>query len=143
MNTKNTIIIDSAGSMPRNDQRGSSMLEVLVATLILAIIGLTVTLSAISGIRFQKVSEIGNIAMNLAVSKAEELSGVRIDLLTDSYDATESNLLLTGHKISFKRVTDVTVNSDGSRTIAITVSSDSRYLPQPARYTTTFAPWES
>ena len=124
-------------------ERGSSMLEVLVATLILAIVGLTVSLSAISGIRYQKVSEIGNIAMNLAVSKAEQLSGIRIDLLTDSYDATESNLQVTGHKIEFKRVTDVTVNTDGSRTIAITVSSSSTYLPQPARYTTTFAPWES
>ncbi len=126
-----------------NTQRGTGLLEVLVAIVLLGILGLTVVSSSIVGIRYQKASEIGNLAMNLAVSKAEILSGVRIDLLNDTYDATENTLQVSGHKITFKRVTDVTVNSDGSRTIFITVSSPSPYLPQPAKYTTTFAPWES
>ena len=127
----------------RNHEDGSTLIEAMVGILLLAIMGLTVTWSSMMSMRYQKVSEIGNLAMNLAVSKAEQLSGVRIDLLTNAYDSTENNLTINGHAITFKRVTDISVNSDGSRTISIVVSSDSRYLPRPARYSTTFAPWES
>lgn len=123
--------------------RGFTLVEVLVSVTLLSIMGLAVANTASYSLRAHKYAEVANVAKNLAVSKAEELSGVRIDLLTDAYDGTETNLAVTGHTMLFTRVTNVTVNSDGSRTIDVTVSSSSTALLQPAFYSTTYAPWES
>ena len=134
---------DITKEMPPNyDQRGFSMVEVLIGTFLLAVMGLALSNSLIYSIRSHKYVEIGNVAKNLAVSKTEELSGVRIDLLNDSYDSTENNVAVSGHQITFKRVTNVTVNADGSRTIDVTVSSGSNTLLSSASYSTTYAPWE-
>ena len=118
-------------------------MEALVALFLFSLVGLGLAKSMITSISLQKQAEIGNLARNLAVSKAEELSGVNIDNLNNSYDSTESNLTVTGHNIKFTRVTDVTVNSDGSRTIDISVSSTSFVMTKPVTYSTRFAPWES
>jgi prepilin-type N-terminal cleavage/methylation domain-containing protein len=125
------------------NQKGSTLIEVLVAISLFSIVGLGLAQSAQMGLLFQKRSEIGDMAKNLAISKAETLSGVEISQLNDTYDTTENSVTVSGHKIIFKRVTDITVNSDGSRTIDITISSTSAYLPQPVSYSTRFAPWEA
>ena len=125
------------------DQAGSTLLELMVALSIFAVVGLGLAMSTQMGLLFQKRSEIGNLAKNLAISKAETLSGVEISLLNDTYDSVESSVNVTGHKITFRRQTDITVNSDGSRTITIIISSGSKYLPNPITYSTRFAPWEA
>ncbi len=119
------------------------MIEVLVAISLFAVVALALTQSAIFGMRFQLQAQIGNLARNLAVSKAEQLAGVQIGDLNSSYNLTEPNLIVTGHKIAFTRTTSISVNTDGSRTVNIIVSSASSYLPKPVSYTTRFAPWES
>ena len=130
-------------SRPRLVQVGSSLVEVLVAVSIFALIGLSATRSAMSSIRYQKNVEVSNIARNLAISKAETLSGVRIDLLTTASGGTESDLSVPGHTIKFTRSTTVSVNSDGSRTISVVITSSSPLLLSPVSYSTRFAPWES
>ena len=130
-------------STKRSREAGFSMMEVLAAMTLLSIVGLAISNSMIVAIRFQKIAEVGNMAKNLAVSKAEELSGVQLTALSDTYDATENNLVVGSGKIKFTRVTNITVNSDGSRTVDVTVSSTSKYLPKAVKYTTRFAPWES
>ena len=76
---------------------GFGLLEVMVSMTILAIVGLALTTSAVLGFRYQKYTEIGIAAKNLAVSKAEELSGVVLDDLDDEWDETENNVHVTGH----------------------------------------------
>lgn len=127
----------------RTHAAGFSLMEVLVAIVIFGIAGLAMTSNAVVGFRFQKSTELGLLAKNLAVSKAEELSGVFLDDLDNSYDLTENNLTVTGHRIPFTRVTDVTIEADGSRTIDVTVSSPSGLLLAPVHITTRLAPWES
>ncbi len=124
-------------------KRGSSLIEVMVAMAILAIVGLGVAQSAIYGIKYQKSAEIGNVARNLAISKAERLSAIPLNTLDNSYDSIESNLTAPGHTIIFRRTTDITVNADGSRSIDITVSTTNPVLLNVATYSTRFAPWES
>lgn len=126
----------------RND-RGLTMVESLISLVLLSIIGLSVTYSAMYGVRFQRYTEIGNIAMNLALSKVEELSGIRLDLLDSSYGGTETNLTVTGYKVKFTRVTTVTTNADGSKQIDVTISANKAYLLNSVHFTTTFAPWEA
>ena len=125
------------------NEGGFGLMEVLVAVVLLGIVCLAIASNVITGLRFHKHAEIDLLAKNLAVSKVEELSGIVLDDLDDSYDGTEANLLVTGHAIAFTRVTDVTIEADGARFIEITVSSDSPYLPTPVNYSTRFATWES
>ena len=123
-------------------QQGIALMEVLVALFVFSIVGLGLAQSTIVGLRAHMRAEVGNFARNLAVSKAEELSGVKISDLDETYDETESDLTVSGSKVKFTRVTNVIVNSDNSRTIEITVSSSSIFLPVPIFYKTRFAPWE-
>lgn len=125
------------------DCRASSLVEVMVAVVFFAIVGLALTQSVLGGIRFQKQAEIIMLAKNLAISKAEQLSGVSTTLLNDTYDLTENNLTVTGHTITFTRVTNVTVNSDGSVTVDVSVSSLNPILTNAVSFTTRFAPWET
>ena len=64
--------------MTITNEKGSSMLELIVGLTFIGIVSLTVIWSSVSGVRFQKQTEVGNTAMNLAVSRAEELAGVFI-----------------------------------------------------------------
>ncbi len=129
--------------MTITNEKGSSMLELIVGLTFIGIVSLTVIWSSVSGVRFQKQTEVGNTAMNLAVSRAEELAGVFIENLNASYN--ENNIIVNDHDHEFelKRTTVVTVNPDGSRTVEITISGPPKYLPSPVYYTTTFALWES
>lgn len=113
-----------------------------MALTIFSMVGLALAQSAIVSMHFQKQAEIGNLAKNLAVSKVEELSGVPLSDLDDSYDQTESSLSVSGHEIKFTRNTNITVNADNSRTVAISVASISPWLSKTVNYTTRFAPWE-
>lgn len=125
-------------------QAGFSMMEVLVAMAVFAIVALGAAQSTIYAVKFQKYAEVSNAARNLAVSKAEELTGVDLALLDDRYDLSESDIAVVGHNaVKFNRSTNVSVNSDGSRTVDITVSSSSPLLRKPIQYSTRFAPWES
>ncbi len=135
--------IPGVAAIDAQRQRGSSIVEVLVAMSLFSIVAVGLAQSAAYSLRFQKSAELGNLARNLAVSKAEELAGVSLADLDDSFDGTESNLTVVGHSISFDRVTDVTVNADGSRTVDIVVSSPSPLLFTAVTYSTRFAPWES
>ena len=127
----------------RMTQAGITMVEVLVALLLFCIIGLGLTKSAVAAINYQKRTEIANLAKNLAVSKAEELSGVKLDELTSAYNHTETDISIATHEIKFNRTTAITVNADGSRTITISVTSSTPLLPNPVSFSTRFAPWEA
>ena len=121
---------------------GFSLMEVLIALFIFSLVGLSIAKSTIVSMQAQLRAEMGNVARNLAVSKAEELSGVKISDLDATYNDTETDLAVSGHQTKFTRVTTVIVNSDNSRTIHIAVSGASAFLPYPISYSTRFAPWE-
>lgn len=119
------------------------MLELIVGLTFLSVVGLTIVWSAISGVRYQKQTEVGNTAMNLAISRAEELAGIFIETLDATFNENEIVIADHEHNIELLRNTVVTVNQDGSRTITVTISGPDKFLPIPVEYTTTFALWES
>ena len=134
----------SGSSKALKGEAGFSLIELLVAISVLAIISVSVVQSATLALRFQKHTELGNLATNLAVTQMEILAGANPDDLPgSSYVGTESNLTVPGHTITFTRDTSVTTNADDSLTITVTVSSNSSNLLAPVTYTTRFAPWES
>lgn len=123
-------------------QAGFLMLELMVALVVLAIVGLAVTTSAYSGLRFQKQAEIGNFARNIAVSRIETLAGVPTASLSSSYNETNTSVTQTGTNVVFRRSTTITTNADGSKTVSVTVSSTSALLSSPITLTSQFASWE-
>jgi hypothetical protein len=125
------------------NEKGSSMLELIVGLTFISVVGLTIVWSAISGVRYQKQTEVGNTAMNLAISRAEELAGIFIESLDASFNENDIIIQEHEHNIELLRKTLVTINPDGSRTVTVTISGPDRFLPIPVEYTTTFALWES
>lgn len=122
------------------DQQGFTLIEVLVAAFIATLLGVGLVMSSVFALRFQKITEMSNVARNLAVSKMELLAAQPVTSLDNSDDGTESNLTVSGHQMRFNRATDVTVNGDNSRTVVVTVSGNNNpYLPFPISYSTTFA----
>ena len=123
-------------------EKGFLMLELMVAMVVLAIVGLAITTSAYSGLRFQKQAEIGNFARNIAVSRIEVLAGVPTGVLSSSYNETNTSVTVAGTNVTFLRSTAVVTNADGSKTVTITVASSSNLLSKSVVLTSQFAAWE-
>lgn len=123
-------------------ERGFLMLEVMVALVVLAIVGVAITNSAYSALRFQKQAEIGSFARNIAVSRIEELAGVPTGTLSSSYNETNTTVTVPGTSVQFTRSTTVTANSDGSKSVSVTVGSSSVLLRSSLTLTSRFSPWE-
>ena len=139
---KKTYFLDKS-QHSRCAQAGSTIVEVLVAIVLFGLVGLSMATSNIYGIKFQKRAELGNLATNLAVTKIEQLAGYDPTTLDAGDNSSETGIAVSGHSITFNRVTTITVNSDGSRTVQVTVSSPIASLLTPVTYVTRFAPWES
>lgn len=124
------------------EESGFLIIELMVALVVLAIVGLAITSSAYSGLRFQKQAEIGNFARNIAVSRLEELAGIPTSSLSSSYNETNTAVTVTGTNVPFQRTTTVSINADGSKTVTVAVSSSSALLTQTVTLSTQFAAWE-
>jgi Tfp pilus assembly protein PilV len=120
---------------------GLTMIEVLVALMLLSITSLSIAVATISAIKQTRRSERNSYATHLAFRKLEELASIDPSNLTDSYDASESNL--TVDSISYTRTTDVTVNADNSRTVSVTVAPVNASRGKTVTYQSTFALWGS
>ncbi len=128
--------------LPETGEGGFLMLELMVAMLVLAVVGLAITTSAYTGLRFQKQAEIGNFARNIAVSRIEELAGIPTGTLSNAQNETLTPVTALGTSVQFQRSTSVVSNADGSKTVTVTVSSTSNLLSKAATITTQFAAWE-
>lgn len=123
-------------------QAGVSLLEVLVGLVLIAIAGIGATYSMITSLRVEKATQVHMAANSLASAKVEELTAVDTLDLDSTFNESDVVLTLPELQVEFSRSTTITVNSDQSRTIDVTVRSLSERLPTEANFTTRFALWE-
>ena len=120
-------------------EAGFSILEVLAAIVLLSIVGLNVTYGTIISLRMLKRSMRTSLATELAAQRMEELAALDPSTLNDSYDLVETGLI--SDNVSFSRTTEVTVNSDKSVTVDISVVGEHSTLGGRAALSNTFAYW--
>ena len=125
-----------------NSESGLGLIEIIASISILTIVGFGISMSLVTGIRVHKHTQINYAARSLAVSRLEEYAAIETTELDDNYDDSETGITTAGTTITFARVTNVTVNSDDSRTVEVTVSSENHLIDTSVNFVTTFAVWE-
>lgn len=124
-------------------QQGFTLLEVLIALLILGIVGMGLAGNTIASLQIVKKTTTNYQASNLALSKIEELSACNPTMLGPSFNSVEPHVSSPGTPMTFTRTTTVTINTaDQSRTVNVVVRSNSSAMPTTAKFTTTFALWQ-
>jgi Tfp pilus assembly protein PilX len=126
----------------QDSEAGIAVMEVLIALVLITIVGVSLSWSVLTSLVAMKKVEMNNAASGLAISKIEELAAVEVSHLNNTYSAAESAVLVDGIDISFTRITEVQVNADNSRTVAVTVSSNSSTVPTEVSMSSRFALWE-
>ncbi|MCB0336433.1 MAG: prepilin-type N-terminal cleavage/methylation domain-containing protein [Bdellovibrionales bacterium] len=103
-------------------EAGVTLIELLVAFAIFSVIALAFTFNSSQAHRTIDHSNRHAGMQQLAIEKIEELSAINPILLNDTYDDTESDLDIDG--IEYERITDITINANGSRTIDVTINAE-------------------
>lgn len=122
-----------------NDDQGFSLVEILVAISFSAIVslGLLKAMLLSQGLGNKTVHE--SLAMQLALEQMETFASVDPSTFSDSMDDEEDAVLRSGY--SFRRVTDITVNSDRSRSVNVVVASNYPGAEVEVTVENTFALW--
>lgn len=118
---------------------GFSLVEVMVAILILSVISLGSAYCTIMSLKVEKRNVRNAVAQELAVQKMEELAAMNPSSLSSANSVTESNV--TYKNISYTRTTSISVNADNSRSITVTVNGNNSSLGGSASISTTYALW--
>ena len=106
---------------PRSTQQGNSIVEVLVTISLLAISGLAVAQSTIRAFSSLNRSYRTSLAGQVALDRMEILAERDPSTLENSLDETNEAVVMSG--ATFYRSTSIVVNSDGSRTVTVSVRS--------------------
>lgn len=117
------------------------MIELLVSISIIAVTGLAMSMSVIQSFRTAKFIEINHIANTLALGKIEEFAAKDTVDITAALNSDEPAITWPDFGITFRRVSNVVVNADNSRTVTVTVSSN-YHQATTVSLVTTFAMWE-
>lgn len=121
------------------EQRGYSIIEVLVATVLLSLVSLGLASSTTTSYVTLKRTLRHAAATELAQSKMEELAAINPLSLSAANNATETGVI--SHAMTFTRTTTVAVNSDGSRLVTVAVTGDAVGMGGKATLASTFTPW--
>jgi prepilin-type N-terminal cleavage/methylation domain-containing protein len=125
--------------MKSKEAQGFSVVECLVAMLILAVGALAVAHSTTQAWVLGKRSVRMSYANQLASSKLEELTALNPSSLSESNNTSETGLLYRG--VLFNRNTTIVTNPDGSRTVTITVAPQVAHLGSQVTLENTFRQW--
>ncbi len=123
-----------------HEESGMSLIEVLVAMSVLAILALSVAQSTVRSYRFFLQSTRSSLASQLALDKIEALAATNPALLNAS-TTTESDVMRDN--VRFNRVTRVIVNSNGSRSVTVTVTATNAGSGGKAVLSSTFPEWSN
>jgi type II secretory pathway pseudopilin PulG len=115
------------------------MMEVLVAIGVLGIVALSTSYSTIVAYKIMKRNRRNAIAHQLCLEKMEQLAAVSPALLSDADDLTETPV--TVDNVNYIRQTDVTVNSDNSRTVTVSVTPEVSGRAKGITLTNSFPLW--
>ena len=121
---------------------GFFMIETLVAISIFAVVALAFTSSAVLGLKMRLRSLHRSVASDIASDMIEEKAladpaSLAAGTTTDTYTWPNNT------RMRFQRVQTVTVASDGSRTVAVTVIDLNNSIGGSVQLTTTLSPWGS
>lgn len=125
-----------------NNQKGFSVIEILVAILLLGMVALANAGSTITGLQANKRTEVSNILNNLAIAKIEEFAGLDVAQIDPSDGGTESNVTTPGTNLTFTRETTVTIKPDLSRDVSVNVTCNDPRFNATATYASTFVLFE-
>lgn len=117
---------------------GFTLIEVLVAIVLVAIVSLTTTYSTINAYALYSHSTRSSFARQLAFTAMEELAA-RDPLTLSAADGSVNSNVTVGNA-SYTRTIAIAVNSDGSRTATVTVVNN-RTSTISAQFSNTFALW--
>ena len=120
-------------------ENGSSLMEILVALAFIAVVTLAFASSSKTSYKSFQHSSYNRSASRLASQTMEDLTSQSPGTLSDLDDLTE-NSVVDGTK-TFSRTVDVTVNSDSTRTLSVTVTSNHSLYPVSVSLQSTVAPW--
>lgn len=121
------------------EQAGFSVLEVLLAIGFLAIVATGVAANTVLSYQLTKRAIRAEIASELARSRFEELVATDPATLNEGNNQNESGIVAGG--VSFSRQTIVTVNSDGSRRLQVSVSPTDGSRGRSVQYEETVSLW--
>lgn len=122
----------------KKSESGLTIVEVLVAATLLAVVGVGITKSSITITQQNNRTVYRSQAIELATDKLEELATVNPELLSDDLDGTQS-LTHEGH--SFTRIVDVTIKSNRARHVLVTVRSNAPGVSVEVALENSFALW--
>jgi type II secretory pathway pseudopilin PulG len=121
-------------------ERGSTLIELLVALGLVGIMNLAITKSAVLSAASQGFAENRSIAMQLAMNEIEKFAAIDPTLLMAASGGTTT---VTREGKQFTRVTTVTVNADSTRTIHVNVTNVVAHLKGTVDLEETFPLWGS
>jgi type II secretory pathway pseudopilin PulG len=131
-----------SAEMKQRLEDGITLLEVLVAILLLGVVSMAIAVNTVNALHVAKKTHINYLASNLALSKIEQLAAYEASRLEESAGGTETGLTTAGTQLTFKRITTITVNDDRSRTISVRVESESPVVTTHVTFTSTFSVWD-
>lgn len=117
-------------------------MEVLVAIVLLAIMAAAGISNLIVALKTAKYTEVNFAANSLAISKVEEISAIDVGSLDASYNEVESEVIWSDLALTFTRTTTIQINGDDSRTVDVSVVSNSPDVVTNVNFSTTLALWE-
>ena len=123
-------------------ESGITLMEVLVAIVLLAIMAAAGISNLIVALKTAKYTEVNFAANSLAISKVEEISAIDVGSLDASYNEVESEVVWSDLSLTFTRTTTIEVNGDDSRTVDVSVVSNSPDVATNVNFSTTLALWE-
>lgn len=116
-------------------QDGFMLVELLVATALLAIFGLGITRSTIMSLQMRKKSMIFQQANQLALNKLEEYSRVGADDLEGGTSTYETQ---TVSSLDYDINCYINAENDGSKTVFVDVTSSSKLYPVTVSLSNTY-----
>ena len=123
-------------------ESGITLMEVLVAIVLLAIMASAGISNLIVALKTAKYTEVNFAANSLAISKVEEISAIDVGNLNSSYNEIEPDVTWPDLTLTFTRTTTIHMNGDDSRTVDVSVVSNSPDVATNVTFSTTLALWE-
>lgn len=120
-------------------EQGFSIIEVVASLLMVALISLGVMKSSLLSHKTVNLNQLEAVANQLAVEKLEEFAGIDPINISTADNSTETNL--QRKNTTFSRVVQVSINSDQSRTVLVTVTGNLSILNVNQSVSSTFSVW--
>lgn len=119
-------------------QEGISIVELLMSMLVVGVSLAAMNKNIMTAFDVQKSRDVSSMSSSLAYFKLEELMSFNPKSLSSSLNETETDVSYEGiESFNFTRATTITSNSDGTKTLNVTVSSNNTNLPKTFELTHT------